>query len=115
MAAVALEANRTAFGGVRPPLVPNAVKAILESGEDPRRLFSSDESTAAVVEEALRFDPPLHFFDRYALEPAEVAGVKLRKGEKIGLLLGAANRDPERYVNADRFDPSRPRRSARDR
>src|SRR5439155_12755173 len=62
----------------------------------------------AVVEEALRFDPSLHFFDRYALEPAEVAGVKLRKGEKIGLLLGAANRDPERYVNADRFDPSRP-------
>ena len=74
--------------------IGNAVKAILESEQSPAALFSSDDSTAAVVEEALRFDPPLHFFDRYALEPVEVAGIRLRKGEKIGLMLAAANRDP---------------------
>jgi cytochrome P450 len=61
-----------------------------------------------LCEEALRFDPPLHFFDRYALEPVEVEGVQLKKGEKIGLILAAANRDPARWENADRFDPSRP-------
>jgi cytochrome P450 len=88
--------------------IGNAVKAILESGQDPGRWFSSDESTAAVLEEALRFDPPLHFFDRYALEPVEIAGIKLHKGEKIGLLLGAANRDPARYADPGRFDPARP-------
>ena len=88
--------------------IGNAVKAILESGEDPRRLFATDDSTAAVVEESLRFDPPLHFFDRYALEPVEVEGVKLRKGEKIGLLLAAANRDPSRHDHPGRFDPARP-------
>ena len=65
-------------------------------------------AVATIVEETLRFDPPLHFFDRYALEPVEVAGVKLRKGEKIGLLLGAANRDPARWQDAARFDPGRP-------
>jgi cytochrome P450 len=88
--------------------IGNAVKAILESELDAAALCSSDESTAALCEEALRFDPPLHFFDRYALEPVEVEGVQLKKGEKIGLILAAANRDPARWENADRFDPSRP-------
>jgi cytochrome P450 len=88
--------------------IGNAVKAILESDESPAALFSNDESTAALCEEALRFDPPLHFFDRYALEPLGVEGVRLKKGEKIGLLLAAANRDPFRWPRADRFDPSRP-------
>ena len=55
----------------------------------------------------LRLDPPLHLFARYALEEVEFAGVRLRKGEKIGLLLGAANRDPERFPNPDAFDARR--------
>jgi len=88
--------------------IGNAVKAILESDLDPQALLSTEAGTAAVVEESLRFDPPLHFFERYALEPAEVAGIKLRKGEKIGMLLGAANRDPQRYSQPGAFDPARP-------
>ena len=88
--------------------IGNAVKVILESGESPAALFSTAASTAATVEEALRFDPPLHFFDRYALEPLEIGGVGLKKGEKIGLLLAAANRDPSRWRDAGRFDPARP-------
>ena len=88
--------------------IGNAVKAILESRLDPRTLFASEASTALVAEEALRFDPPLHFFDRFALEPVEIRGVRLKKGEKIGLLLGAANRDPARWVAPARFDPTRP-------
>jgi cytochrome P450 len=87
--------------------IGNAVKAIIESGQAPAALFSSDASIAAAVEESLRFDPPLHFFDRYALEPVEIGGACLKKGEKLGLLLGAANRDPSRWVDPDRFDPSR--------
>ena len=88
--------------------IGNAVKAILESGAPPRELFATDASAAAAIEESLRFDPPLHFFDRYALEPLEVEGVRLEKGEKIGLLLAAANRDPARWPEPDRFDPARP-------
>ena len=87
--------------------IGNAVKAILESGLDPADLFPDDRTTAATVEEALRFDPPLHFFDRYALADLEVAGVRLRKGEKIGLILAAANRDPSRWENPEKFDPAR--------
>lgn len=59
------------------------------------------------IEECLRFDAPLHLFTRYALEDLEFAGVKLRRGEEVGLLLGAANRDPARFADPDRFEPSR--------
>ncbi len=55
----------------------------------------------------LRLDAPLHLFARYALEDVEFAGVRLRKGEKIGLLLGAANRDPDRFPRPDAFDARR--------
>ena len=87
--------------------IGNGVKIMLEQGVDARQAFASESATQATVEELLRLDPPLHLFARYALEEVEFAGVRLRKGEKIGLLLGAANRDPERFPNPDAFDPGR--------
>jgi cytochrome P450 len=78
----------------------NGIKALLahglKAGADPR-----------LAEEILRFDAPLHLFTRYALEDVEYAGIHLRQGEEIGLLLGAANRDPTRFAEPDRFDPLR--------
>jgi cytochrome P450 len=85
----------------------NGVKAILESGLDPAALFATPEQAEATVEECLRFDAPLHLFTRYALTDTEVEGIPLRKGDVIGLMLGAANRDPARFSHADRFDPFR--------
>ena len=87
--------------------IGNAVKIMLEHGVDARSAFGSESAVAATVEELLRLDAPLHLFTRYALEDVEFAGVSLRKGEKIGLLLGAANRDPERFLDPDRFDCGR--------
>jgi len=85
----------------------NGVKSILESGIDPVTLFASDERTAATVEECLRFDAPLHMFTRHALSDLDYEGISLRKGDVVGLMLGAANRDPSRFAHADRFDPFR--------
>ena len=87
--------------------IGNGVRAILERGLDARALFAGAKATAATVEELLRLDAPLHLFTRYALEDVEVSGVSLRKGDKIGLLLGAANRDPARFPDPDAFDPGR--------
>jgi unspecific monooxygenase len=87
--------------------IGNAVRTILDRGLDPRTLFADPKATAATVEELLRIDPPLHLFTRYALEDVEIAGVSLKKGEKVGLLLGAANRDPERFPDPDAFKPNR--------
>jgi cytochrome P450 len=85
----------------------NSVKTILESGLNPAELFATESQTAATVEEALRFDAPLHMFTRYALSDLEYAGISLRKGDVIGLLLAAANHDPQRFVDAGAFDPLR--------
>lgn len=78
----------------------NGVKAILE--QDAR--FDGSE---AAVEELLRFDTPLHMFTRYALQDVEVEGLRLRKGERVGLLLGAANRDPAVFAEPGRLDLAR--------
>jgi cytochrome P450 len=85
----------------------NGVKAMLEAQIDPIPAFATPAAGAAVVEELLRFDAPLHLFTRYALEDVEYGGVALRQGDKIGLLLGAANRDPERFPDPDRLHASR--------
>jgi cytochrome P450 len=85
----------------------NAIKAILESEFDPAVLFASEAQTSATVEEATRYDAPLHMFTRYALTNLDYDGIVLKKGDTIGLMLGAANRDPVRFVNPDRFDPFR--------
>ena len=88
--------------------IANAVKAILESGLNPARMLADAASIEAAIEETLRYDPPLHMFTRYALEDLELeGGVRLARGERIGLLLGAANRDPARFHDPDRFDPAR--------
>jgi cytochrome P450 len=85
----------------------NGVKAMLEAQIDPNQAFATPATTAAMVEELLRFEAPLHLFTRYALEDVELDGVALRQGDKIGLLLGAANRDPERFAEPDLIDASR--------
>jgi cytochrome P450 len=88
--------------------IGNSVKTLLEQGTDPRAAFAGPEATEATVEECLRFDPPLHLFNRYAQEDLEVAGVELRRGAALAVVYGAANRDPARYPRAEAFDPTRP-------
>ena len=86
----------------------NGVKAILESGLDPKALFADADQTEATVEECIRFDAPLHMFTRYALQDVTLDnGLSFKQGETIGLMLGAANRDPSRFAEANRFDPFR--------
>jgi len=80
--------------------IGNGVKALLELGV-------KEPITQTLIEEILRFDAPLHLFTRYALEDLEYAGIKFKKGEEIGLMLGAANRDPVRFTDPDQFIPTR--------
>lgn len=64
-----------------------------------------------LVEEVLRYDPPLHLFTRYAKEDVTIDGHRVMRGDKVGLLLGAANHDPRRFPDPARFDMARPVRT----
>lgn len=86
----------------------NAVKTILDQGGDPRRFFATPELAAATIEEALRFDAPLHMFTRHAYEAVDLGPVTLKPGEQVALLLGAANRDPTAFDAPHDFRPGRP-------
>ncbi|WP_181702285.1 cytochrome P450 [Chthonobacter albigriseus] len=87
--------------------IGNGAKAVLEAGVDPAVAFRSETATENAVEELIRFDAPLHLFTRYALENLEIGGIALKRGDKIGLMLGAANRDPARFRDPHRLDLDR--------
>lgn len=88
--------------------IGNSVLTLLGHMEKPSTCFETVERGDATVNELLRFDPPLHLFTRYAQEDIDLGcGVILPRGESIGLLLGAANRDPGRFNRAEVFDPNR--------
>ncbi len=80
--------------------IGNGIKALLECNH-------TGPVSAELADETLRYDPPLHMFTRYALEDLEYNGLRLKKGEVVGLLLGAANRDPARFTEPDRLDETR--------
>lgn len=86
--------------------IGNGVKALLEASTDVCGL-SDAGGVGPMVEEVLRYDAPLHLFKRYALEDCEAFGLRLKQGDQVGLLLGAANRDPARFEAPDSFVPRR--------
>jgi cytochrome P450 len=59
------------------------------------------------VQEMFRFESPLPFFHRYASEELVFNGKTYPRGTKFGLLYGSANRDPDQFPDADRFDVTR--------
>ncbi len=84
----------------------NAIKLLLETGS--QAALRAPETREAAVEETLRLDPPVHLFTRHAHEDVELFGHHFARGDEVGLLLGAANRDPAIWREPDRFDPTRP-------
>ncbi len=87
--------------------IGNSVRVILESGIEPATLFCDPKTTERTVEETLRICAPVHIFQRYCLEPAEVDGVSFKRGDKVSLILAAANLDPSKFTDPLTFRPDR--------
>lgn len=83
--------------------IGNGVKLLLQTGHG-----ITAASAETTVEEILRFDPALHLFTRWAYEDVEMMGHRFRRGDQVGLMLAAANRDPGAWEDADQFRPLRP-------
>jgi cytochrome P450 len=94
------EASVNGFGNGMVATLKNPLQdALLKS--NPRGL------AATAVDEFLRFDAPLHLFERTATEDTEIGGVKIAQGQKIAALLGSAGRDERVFDRADELDLTR--------
>ncbi len=89
-------------------LIGNGTNALLDHRSELERLVADPSLDANAVEELLRFDSPVQFSRRIALEPIEVGGSTIEPGEFAMTGLGAANRDPRKFgADADRLDLGR--------
>jgi cytochrome P450 len=89
-------------------LLGNGLVALLDRVDLADRLRAEPERAPSYVEEMLRFDSPVQLTSRWAYEAVDVGGYHVPQYTQVLLLLGAANRDPARFTEPDRFDPDRP-------
>jgi cytochrome P450 len=86
----------------------NGLRALMLHRDQWRRLVTGEVDAATAVEELLRWDAPLQLFERWVLEDGvEIAGRRLAVGDEVAMLFGAAERDPRRFDDPDRFDVGR--------
>ena len=94
------EASVNAFG--------NGMVAALERPDQAELLRKNSRAiTDTALEEFMRFDAPLHLFERTATVDTELGGVKIEKGQKIAALIGSANRDSAVFERADEMNLTR--------
>ncbi|BCP23745.1 MULTISPECIES: cytochrome P450 [Mycobacterium avium complex (MAC)] len=72
------------------------------------RLLADRDLTAPFIDEVLRLNPPVWNMARTVVQEAQVRGESLCPGEKVMLVYGAANRDPEVFADPQKFDIDRP-------
>ena len=89
-------------------LIGNALLALYRNPTELAKLKAAPDLMPQAVEEFLRFDSSVQQLPRVVQEPVEVAGQTLEPGEMIICLLGAANRDPDVYDDAETLDVERP-------
>jgi cytochrome P450 len=89
-------------------LIANGMLTLLRYPDVLARLRHEPELTTGLVEELLRYEPPVQMLSsRTALDDIDIAGTTIPKGAPLTLVLAAANRDPNRFPDPDRFDPDR--------
>ena len=82
----------------------NGLHALLTLNKSFEDIKNETEDINDVVEELIRYDSPLQFFQRYALEDTEIGGHTISKGSKVAILLGSANRDPRVFESPDQIN-----------
>ncbi|MFF3562330.1 cytochrome P450 [Streptomyces sp. NPDC002574] len=89
-------------------LISNATLTLLRHPDALERLRNEPDLIVPLVEEVLRYEPPVQFAPiATALDDIDIAGTTIPKGAPVWLMLAAANRDPRRFEDPDRFVPDR--------
>ncbi|MFI2433014.1 cytochrome P450 [Streptomyces sp. NPDC018693] len=86
-------------------LITNAVHALLTHPDQLAALRADPGLLDGVIEETLRWEGPVENATyRFAVEPVEIGGVTLEKGDPVLVGLASADRDTARYPDPDRYD-----------
>ena len=88
-------------------LIGNGVLALLRNPDQLALLQADPDLIAGAVEECLRYDGPITLTPRYVHADVEFGGKHIAKDSQVWAMLHAANRDPERFTDPDRFDITR--------
>ena len=89
-------------------LIANGMLTLLRFPGELGRLRRDAAYATPVVEELLRYEPPVQFILRTTLADVTIDGAAIPGGAPLLLLLAAGSRDPRRFPDPDRFDPERP-------
>jgi cytochrome P450 len=88
-------------------LIGNGLLTLLHHDSERERLRSNPWLIKSAVEELLRYESPSQHTARLAPSDLELGGKKVRKRQAVIAVMGAANRDPERFTDPDRLDLER--------
>jgi cytochrome P450 len=88
-------------------LIGNGVLALLRHPDQLEKLQANANLMRPAVEEFLRYDSPVQLTSRTALEEITIRDQTIPRGSQVAFLLGAANRDPERFDNPNTLDIGR--------
>ncbi|MEV6940823.1 cytochrome P450 [Streptomyces sp. NPDC051172] len=89
-------------------LITNGMLTLLRHPQVLQRLRDEPDLVVPLVEELLRYEPPVHIIPwRAAYSDIAVADTVIPKGSQIMLMLASGSRDPNRFHDPDRFDPDR--------
>ena len=89
-------------------LIGSGMLSLLQHRDQLTRLRDEPGLINNAVQEFLRFESPVMRHDRVAREDFQLHGLQIRRGQRVILGLGAANRDPAQFPNPDRLDIARP-------
>jgi cytochrome P450 len=84
-----------------------AIYCLARFPEELARLRQDPSLARNAFEEAVRFESPVQTFFRTTTRDVEISGYRVAEGEKVLMFLGAANRDPRRWSEPDRYDIAR--------
>ncbi|WP_374101856.1 MULTISPECIES: cytochrome P450 [unclassified Streptomyces] len=89
-------------------LIANGMLTLLRHPQVLQRLRHEPDLVVPLVEELLRYEPPVHIIPwRAAYSDITVGDTVIPEGSQIMLMLAAGSRDPKRFDDPDRFDPER--------
>jgi len=88
-------------------LIANGILAMLRNREYWTALSADPDRASAIIEETLRYDPPVQLASRVAGADMEIGSIRVPKGDIMMVLLAAAHRDPAIAERPDEFDPTR--------